>query len=667
MVVKNSAPLDTIIDLPPVVTPQTPYVANMRALWRCAPKLAIAIDQIDPLDLIECKPTRSNHLTCQLPNAAGQDVYLHSRYDPIKEAQKWVQGVEDLARQQEAQNPNRVPMCYFVDGFGLGYHIQQLFQSLAGEAFIVVSEPNLPLLRTALQHCDYSEMLDSERLIIITQADRNEIFNKLQDKSTAMMMGIVFTKTLVKVNENFHTQIHTLVAEYASFLRAHTISLLHNSIITCDNILKNLHTYVSTPPINQLKNRFAHLPAVVVSAGPSLKRNIQKLKAIRDNIVVIAVQTTLKPLLQYGITPDFVTSLDYHPVSRRFFEGLTSEQLSEVHLVAEPKANWSVIDYYVEHGPVSLLGNEFAKLVLGNNDEHVNIPPGATVAHLAFYLAQYIGADPIIFVGQDLGFTDNVYYSPGTALHSMWRPELNRFCTIEMKEWERIARHRNLLRKVKDIHGQDIYTDEQMFTYLQQFEKDFANSTAQVIDASEGGSQKQFCTTMPLHEVAEKYCQNPIDKKLFAYRDKMQWTDSAKVDQAQRELEKRIEEITEFKNISDETLSLVQEMLELLDDQPALNRKMVRLDELRTKVKHRPDVYRLVMYVSQGAEIYRFRADRKLNLESKEGKERQRRQLQRDISYVGEIANGCERLLGMLKECQEKIDNKVKADSEVEH
>ena len=89
------------------------------------------------------------------------------------------------------------------------------------------------------------------------------------------------------------------------------------------------------------------------------------------------------------------------------------------------------------------------------------------MAHLAFYLGQYLGANPIIFVGQDLAFTDHVYYTPGTALHDVWQPEMNRFCTIEMKEWERIVRNRGILRQVQDIHGQPIYTDEQMFTYLQ--------------------------------------------------------------------------------------------------------------------------------------------------------------------------------------------------------
>jgi len=67
-------------------------------------------------------------------------------------------------------------------------------------------------------------------------------------------------------------------------------------------------------------------------------------------------------------------------------------------------------------------------------------------------------------------------------------------------------------------------------------------------------------------------------------------------------------------------------------------------------VRHRQGIYRLISYVSQMAELYRFRQDRAIEMENAEGKQRQRRQLLRDIGYVSEIAKGCERLLNMLND-----------------
>lgn len=478
-----------------------------------------------------------------------------------------------------------------------------------------------------------------------------------------MMMGVIFTRPLQRIEPEFHAAVHKLVSEYASYLRSHMVSLLSNGIATSENVLQNLASFVGTDSVDIVKNRFAGLPAVVVSAGPSLQKNIDTLKNIRDRIVLIAVQTTLKPLLAAGIKPDFVTSLDYHQASRRFFDGLGTEQLKDIHLIAEPKANWHVVDYYRGLGPISLLGNEMAQLLLKDiGDKHANLPAGATVAHLAFYLAEYIGADPIIFVGQDLAFTGNVYYSPGTALHTLWRPEFNRFSTIEMKEWERIVRHRNILRKVPDIHGKEIYTDEQMFTYLQQFEKDFAKCPRRIIDATEGGCLKRACETMTLAETAESYCKKPIPQEKFEYRRKMKLFDKTALAPAAEQVVKAVEEVGQLERISSETLELVKEMLELIDDQNALNQKMVRLDELRTMVKHRTEIYRMVMHVSQGAELYRFKQDRALGIETIEGQARQRRQLQRDVGYVSEIQKGCVRLADMLNTAEKRLQEAIDGD-----
>ena len=479
------------IALPNTVEPATAYVANMRALWQHFPDIAHRIDQIDELDLIDCEPSRQGPMTCKVLGAKEQAVYLHSRYDPLREADQWAAGAEAAGAAQESVNSGQIPMCYVVDGFGLGYHVRALWQRLAGEAFMVVCEENLPLLRTALEWVDYSEMLASEQVLFLTRADREEVLERLQGVGNMMMLGTVFTRSLTEVNRSFYAAVHGLIGDFTSYMRSHMSSLVANSVVTCENVLRNLGAYVCAGTINSWRGRFAGKPAVLVAAGPSLRGQLAELKRVRERVVVIAVQTTLKPLLAYGIRPDFVTSLDYHEVSGRFFEGLTAEDLRGVTLVVEPKATWRVVEQYAGRGRMVLLGNEFARLVLGASaDSHDTLRSGATVAHLSLYWAEYIGADPIVMIGQDLGYTNNVYYSPGTALHAVWAAETGRFCTVEMKEWERIVRSRKILRKVEDVAGREIYTDEQMFTYLQQFEKDIAQSSATIIDATGGGREE---------------------------------------------------------------------------------------------------------------------------------------------------------------------------------
>ena len=634
----------------------TVYMKNMEVLWRENPDLAKIIDSVPDEELIECERTKNGEFTCQLIGENEKPLYLHSRYDPVKEAEKWADGTMELARKQQEKNEGRIAMCYVVSGFGLGYHVEALHKRLKGDIYLIISENNIALIRTALALRDLSDLLADNKILFITRNDRDEIFKRLYNYGTTITLGIVFTRNMQNICQKFHNSVHKALNEFVSFLRSHTISVLANSITTCTNIANNIQAYVECGTVNVLKNRFKGYPAVVVSAGPSLQKNIDLLKEIRDRVIVIAVQTTLKPLLAKGIKPDFVTSLDYHEVSKRFYEGL-QDQLSDIHLVAEPKVSWHVLDKYMGHGPISLVSNEFANLLLKDLPaSHDTIPAGATVAHLAFYLGQYMGNDPIIFIGQDLGYSNNVYYSPGNAVHEVWRPELNRFYTIEMKEWERILRSRQMLKKVEDIYGNPIYTDDQMFTYLQQFEKDFASSPVKVIDATEGGVKKQYSSIMTLKEAADTYCTREVDKNKFEYRKDLSHHDPEAKKTALEQLKKRKEEIKELSDISDQTVDLVNMMLNDIENQDYVNKLMIELDELRSKVRHREKTYETVRSVSQMAEYYRFRADRELETLGIEGIEKQKHQLQRDIGYVSEIRKGCDTITKIIDDAIDRID-----------
>ncbi|MBU0717061.1 MAG: DUF115 domain-containing protein, partial [Planctomycetes bacterium] len=424
------------------------FLHNMRALWEHDPGLALRVDAVEDAERIPLEPTRSGAFTAKLPTAEGQSTYLHSRYDPVDEA-------EHLAGSVVIEDK----FCFVVSGLGLGYHVRTLFRRLRGDALIICCEPSIRLIATALTCVDLAEAISSKRLVIVTDDDKARLHERLKPFNTLIMLGTQFVRHApsLRVAGPAHAVLDTLLTEFITFARMTLVTLIANSRITCKNIAMNLVHYVSTPPIDILRDRFAGNPAVVISAGPSLAKNIDQLAALKGHAVLCAVQTTAKPLLQHGVVPDFITSLDFHEMSKKFFEGIGD--LRGAHLIAEPKATWHVVDGYP--GPVSLLDNGWARLVLGEElGARGRLPAGATVAHLAFYLAVYLGCDPIIFVGQDLAFTGHVFYVPGVEIHQAWQSELNRFNTIEQKEWDRIVRNRPILRRVPGVDGGELYTDE---------------------------------------------------------------------------------------------------------------------------------------------------------------------------------------------------------------
>src|SRR5258706_13841228 len=263
------------------------------------------------------------------------------------------------------------------------------------------------------------------------------------------------------------------------------------------------------PELVALKHRSGGRREIMVSAGQSLRKNKHLLKDAAGKAVFIRVAAVLQALVEMGIEPEFGTSLDYHDLSTRYYEKLPKDL--RTHLIAEPKASPKIFDVYP--GPVTILGNDFADRLLREFSKEVDkgrLRSGATVAHLAYYLAEHLGCEPIIFVGQDLGFSDGLAYAPGTNIDEVWRPELSRFCTVEMKQWEFVARDRHILRRIPDHEGKPMYTEERLFTYLQQCERDFLRTKTRIIDATEGGAKKHGAKTMKLAQPIQDSCQEPL-------------------------------------------------------------------------------------------------------------------------------------------------------------
>lgn len=314
-------------------------------------------------------------------------------------------------------------------------------------------------------------------------------------------------------------------ANFVDVLRAMRTNLttgIFNAGPLLENVLGNLPAYYSARPlpaspnfgILDLKGAGRGKPAIIVSAGPSLARNVHFLHAagLRERFVVIAAQTVLKPLLAKGIRPHFVCALDYHEISKRFYEGLTFEDVAGIDLVCQAEANPAIAAAWP--GALRMPAEDMADRFIGEamHTKLGAIPKGATVAHMGHHLARYMGCDPVIYVGQDLAFTDGAYYGAGASIHDQWQSELNEFRTLEMMEHERIMRGKGANKKIPAAGGGEVYSDALLITYLtffrQMWESDI-KAGLRVIDATEGGADKSPATPMRLEDAMREFGPSP--------------------------------------------------------------------------------------------------------------------------------------------------------------
>lgn len=129
-------------------------------------------EQMDERYRIES--TSSGFLTIKDVQA---DRYLHSNSDPMEEARKIVERQFDCSKE-----------VYVVWGCGLGYHAYQLYQISERTISITIYEPNLNLVRYALQYGVLS-WIPKESLNIVSGYSGEEFLKNVKDTDGVFLLN----------------------------------------------------------------------------------------------------------------------------------------------------------------------------------------------------------------------------------------------------------------------------------------------------------------------------------------------------------------------------------------------------------------------------------------------------------------------------------------------
>lgn len=626
---------------------------NLDALSRTSPQAAKLIRAARPREDLELVELESGVWT----GAFSDGRRLASARSPITEAERLADTVDVT---------ESAGVC--VVGFGIGTHLQLLAERMKKSGVVMCFEPDIALLRAVFEKVDHSKWMLATNFVLLTDPDDGAAISRaLSGLEGIIALGVKLIDhppSRPRIGET-GTRFGQRFADVLKAFRTAIVTTLVQSETTLTNLLMNLDHYAHSPGINDLRACALGFPAVIVSAGPSLARNIEVLSrsGVRERVIIICVQTVLKTLLARGIRPHFVCALDHHEISRRFYEGLTPEDVQGVTLVVEPKANPAILDAFP--GAIRCIGDELLESIVAEAglawQARDTLKPGATVAHLCHYLARYLGCDPVIYVGQDLGFTDGQYYAAGAAIHDVWACELNEFTTLEMREWERIAREKSLLRAREDVFGRRIYIDEQMATYLAQFEADFAadaEAGLRVVDATEGGVAKQHAPAMSLADAIEQF---GASSPAFIPSSQPVRHDPNTLAMLKSRLIRIRQDARRVNLLSRDTVRLLKKIRRSGGDVQRINSIVERVHRIRDEVTQLQPAFRLSQFLNQAGTLNRVRADRAINLDTNASPlDQQLQRTERDIRNVEAIAESAQQLCSLLDEAAGVFDGTPK-------
>ncbi|HED4688110.1 TPA: motility associated factor glycosyltransferase family protein, partial [Campylobacter jejuni] len=176
-------------------------------------------------------------------------------------------------------------------------------------------------------------------------------------------------------------------------------------LLTYEQFLQNIPSMLESIPfqriLNERKNKFDN--AIVVSAGPSLTKQLPLLKAYQDKAVIFCADGALSMLEKEGIVPDYVTNLDYSDWSIKFFQN--KENLKQSIIALECATHPNVVRSLKAENCMIVLRNK-ALYQRFNLNDFGYIDTGTHVSHFSYTLALALGFKNIIMIGQDLAFDE---------------------------------------------------------------------------------------------------------------------------------------------------------------------------------------------------------------------------------------------------------------------
>ena len=427
------------------------FNANLTALAKKQPELAELLRAIDRSH-IKTFPSADGTPTATV-ELDGENILLHSRYNPLREAR------------QTIKKENYIGVDYFIFlGFGFGYLLDAVIENYTHpEQHYFIVEADLGILRAAFEARDLTSLFATHDVYFAGPSSGTELAEKWRrrfDLALAQKSVYVMHQSSLTLHpEHYKAAVETLQGQIYQTLADHT-TLSKKSQIFLDNFVRNFPLTAAAPGIGMFAKRFTGTPAVIVSAGPSLDRNIHELRGQEDRVLILAADTALKPLLAAGVEPHFVMTGDpSHANYLHLADAVTRDALLVMEATAHPQSP----EGFPERTLTCTYADSILKSLSGLLNDKGTLRAWGSVATMALDFALFLGCDPIIFTGQDLAYTGGRLYCSGVYFEKEWFRDVH---TPEAYE-QRLAQLRagNNPQSFTDIYGNPIETTRSLIAY----------------------------------------------------------------------------------------------------------------------------------------------------------------------------------------------------------
>ncbi|WP_446326371.1 motility associated factor glycosyltransferase family protein [Campylobacter jejuni] len=419
----------------------------------------------------------------------------------------------------------KTPRYPFICIYGIGNAL--LIKNLAKHyKHLFVFESEIELFILALSTIDLSEELCSGKIYLIDIKEERVdiqllILFDMKDMFEYLSLYEMF------VNNVYYKKFYEDIWHKADELCEKNIKIVIRNLglnltisFQCySHLLQNIPSMLGSIPFQRIlserKNKFDN--AIVVSAGPSLTKQLPLLKAYQDKAVVFCADGALSMLEKEGVVPDYVLNIDFEDLPLRFFKNKQNKlSLNILSCATHPS-----LVHFLDNKSVILRDDPLYQSF--NLNDFGYIDTGTHVSHFSYTLALALGFKNIIMIGQDLAFDEKGNsHSKGFDFGEKFEEE-----------------HKKYKLKTQAYGGKgEVLTHITWNDYRVKLEYLFAcnDQKAKFYNATEGGARINFTEELSFKECCEKLLtkekpkfelpksltKNRSDKLLAKFKEKIQ-------------------------------------------------------------------------------------------------------------------------------------------------
>lgn len=436
------------------------------------------------------------------PKAALMIPYLEpttlplENYGTPQEAQEWFNSL-DLTH---------VPILY-VYGVGNGeyYKVAKEWLKKDSQHHLVFIEDDLSIIHHLLSTELGTQIVNDPQVhfyFIHNLKESSEIFDNLYWNFVQTNMRISALNHYAKNKPEQFADVQHRIQYDASIKNALLEEYLKYGVGFYKNFYPNMMYLTGSYLGTRLFGKFHRVPAIICGAGPSLGKHVHQLANLKNKALIFAGGSAMNALNAANVQPHFGAGID--PNAEQY-KRLSENTAFEVPFFYRNRMFHQA--FQAIHGPRLYIPGSGGYAVPDWFDEKLGIKSevldeGHNVVNFCLQIAHRLGCDPIIFVGVDLAYTENLQYAPGIVTDAV----LDKTRVLHTTDFDRES-----LTKT-DINGQPVTT---LWKWVAEAEwiGDFAkeHSEVRLINCTEGGLGFPNVPNELFQDIVESYFTKSFD------------------------------------------------------------------------------------------------------------------------------------------------------------